>query len=198
MSCWPCLGGGLDRTAAANTKKVKWMSKPALVELLQLPEGCKETSMDKAWAERLRLVLELGATDSAELFDLAQRPPENLQTRYLRHHLLYFFTDYPHLDPEGHFTSIRQTSDNAMSDYQLAKIIQLPAGQTPADFKMGDNWEKKLKLLLEIGATNSKQLYRILYHPPPKVGSIGRYYHFRLQKFFEENPSYDKFKSRKS
>ena len=174
------------------------MSRLALAELLQLPDGCKETTMDKGWAERLRLVLELGATNSTELFDLAQRPPENLQTRYLRHHLLYFFSDYPHLDPQGHFTSIRRPSDKAMSDYQLAQVIQLPAGKTPADFKKDDDWEKKVKLLLEIGATDSKQLYRILYHPPPKVGSVGRYFHFRLQQFFEEHPALDTSNSRKS
>lgn len=139
-----------------------------LASLLNVPvkSGVK---MEKYWANMLHTFLEIGATDSSQILKVVRSPPDDMYIggRWLWCHLQDFFTHYPNLDPDGHFHT-KHTKNIGISKFKLANILKIPhPGMSSESEEEISNifWDKKLKLLLDIGATNIDQLYSLKKDP---------------------------------
>lgn len=160
-----------------------------LASILRVPVH-SGTKMQKHWADLLRTFLEIGATDSSQILRLVRSQPDKIYIggRWLWCQLKDFFEHYPELDPECHFH--KENSTSTLSNLKIASILQVPPpGMCYAreEEKTKIFYDKKLKLLLEIGATNIDQLHYVANDP--LLG--GEALTSRLKLFFQTYPHLD-------
>lgn len=173
-----------------NNRKTKCqLNNEQLASILEVPVH-SGTKMEKHWADLLRTFLEIGATNSSQILKVFRLPKVYIGGRWLWCQLQDFFLHYPELDPECHFHVKKNTS--TISDLKLASIIKVgPPGMTSKNEEQTKQnfFYKKVKLLLEIGATTTSQLESVANDP--LLGSEALVSQLKL--FFEKYPQLDMY-----